>query len=223
MVVRRETRLADSVKGVRPEEERRNKKNQGRGRVFIVRTGWHGGGASYEGAALAVPMTRLQITPQGEQGRTKRKPQLAPFTDTLVVHGEVNDRLLIRTALSDGRRRRRRRRRNIDDHVVVIDAWCNEKRDTGVCGAAGDGLDVVAYVDVPQIVDRHRYGGAFGAVGEGAGSGVATTREVFRDRDTATSRLSSGPSSYNVLVNGVRHCDGYGARQLRQHASLPHG
>ena len=41
--------------------------------------GWHGGGASYEGAALAVPMTRLQITPQREQGRTKRKKrQRAP-------------------------------------------------------------------------------------------------------------------------------------------------
>lgn len=124
-----------------------------------MRAGWHGGGASYEGAALAVPMTRLQITPQREQGRTKRKRQRAPSTttDTPIIRGEVNDRLQIRKALSDGRRRRRRRRRNIDDRIAVVDGWCNEERDTGA-GGGGLGVDVHH-----GIVGRSRYGGAFGA------------------------------------------------------------
>ncbi|KOX77638.1 Transcriptional repressor scratch 1 [Melipona quadrifasciata] len=195
---------------------------------------WHGGGASYEGAALAVPMTRLQITPQREQGRTKRKPQQAPSTDSSIIRGEVtNGRLQIRTALSDGRRRRRRRRRNIDDRIAVVDGWCNEERDTGDSGAGG-GLGQVALVDVVDvlgIVDRRRYGGAFGAVGEGVvGSGV-TTSEVFRDRDTTTSGSpwpSASPGDRHHLVNeappGARGSNGYRTTgQLRQHAALPHG
>lgn len=194
-----------------------------------MRTGWHGGGASYEGAALAVPMTRLQITPQREQGRTKRKPQQAPSTDSSIIRGEVNGRLQIRTALSDGRRRRRRRRRNIDDRIVVVDGWCNEERDTGDSGAGG-GLgvalvDVLDVLDVLGIVDRRRYGGAFGAVGEGVGSGV-TTSEVFRDRDTTSGSSSSPAPSDQHLVNEARRtrgCNGYGTSQLRQHAALPHG
>lgn len=60
-----------------------------------------------------MPMTRLQITPQREQGRTKRKKRQRAPSVTPIGRGEVNARLQIRKALSDGRRRRRRRRRSI--------------------------------------------------------------------------------------------------------------
>ena len=237
---KKETRSLGSYERKREREPRRREKEKGvrAGKVeegSLVRTGWHGGGASYEGAALAVPMTRLQITPQREQGRTKRKPQQAPSTDSSIIRREVtNGRLQIRTALSDGRRRRRRRRRNIVVRIVVVDGWCNEERDTGDSGAGG-GLGQAALVDVVDvlvgIVDRRRYGGAFGAVGEWGvvGSGV-TTSEVFRDRDTTTLGSSSWPSApgdrhlVNETPTGARGCNGYRTTgQLRQHAALPHG
>lgn len=111
----------------------------------------------------------------------------------------------------------------------MVDGWCgNEERDTGDSGAGG-GLGV-ALVDVLGIVDRRRLGGAFGAFGEGAFASGVTTPEVFRDRDTTAlsgSTLSSSPrSEHTLLVNentSRRWCDGYGTRQLRQHAALPHG
>lgn len=175
-----------------------------------MRTGWHGGGASYEGAALAVPMTRLQITPQREQGRTKRKPQQAPSTDTLIPR-EVN-RLQIRTALSDGRRRRRRRRRNVDDdhQVVAVDDSCLEQRERK-SGDSGAGGGLVAGILRIDSVDRYEVGGAFGAIREGVASGVTKKPGVSRDRDTW-----SGRSADRVLVAEAPDGD-------QQHAALPHG
>lgn len=184
-----------------------------------------------------MPMTRLQITPEREQGRTKRKAprrRQPPSTENLIVR-EVN-RLQIRAALlGDGRRRRRRRRRgNADD---VVDGSRNGKRTwnenntaTGSGdGGAGGGLGV-AVVDVLEIVDRY-YGGAFGAVGEGVVSGAAaTTREALRGRDTPTSGSSTVDDRLllvTVAPDGDQDAETRGDRhwvgQPRQHAAVPHG
>lgn len=180
-----------------------------------------------------MPMTRLQITPRREQGRTKRK---VPCTGSWAAR-EV-ERPQIRTGLGEGRRRRRRRRR--DTHDGVVDGWCWNEGRANNAGDSGGGLGV-AVVDVLGIVDR--YGGAFGAVGEGVASGAAGP-EAFRDRDTAASTGSPGarlsatlasatltsatltsatPTSPSAEQEERGDRDSQGTVETRQHAAVPDG
>lgn len=132
-----------------------------------------------------MPMTRLQITPERNPGRTKRKPQQAPFRGSFVRQLE---RLELPTALGDGRARRRRRRRGDDG---VVDGWCEERGS----GAAGSARGTCAGVNGLDGI-----GGAFGAIGEGAIGGGAAASATGRVTAAGESCPATTPSSSSSLT-----------------------